>query len=706
MRLILFALAVLPLVAQTTSVTCDATADPTLVRQEGVTETLGPIHIVCTAFGAGTLSGGIIVYTSAPVTNRLGDNDTIDARLTAETAGGTLVIGGNPILIGNNGIVFQTFSVPLGANGQAFFRITNIRVAPPRGARTVTAFISTNGISAIGVRNNPVTAGVVQRGLLAAATSTRVVCRGATVPSTLTFADLYNSGGTYFSFRVTENEPGVFHIRTAGTTNGQRFLIKYSGFPADARLFVPTFIAGSSAVTPTSVGEFGLAPTAGVYRAGSNGLLLTFVAGADGNGAGGAPVVTPDGLARLNFGSVSEVPLFNGAGTASFEIVDTNPFAQEFAVIPTFITVPFNSANVGRVASASISFGPLSQTSEASRNAPFPRYLDMDAPPDCEALRDCNASYFPKLQVRAPFLTFDYQLSTQTFASHYITVNNEAGGIMPWVATISYRTGFNWLIADPSSGINNASINLRLKPEGLQVGHYEAVLRIEAGQAGVISYPVSVNVRPGPPVPPPAPDPNAPRLETVGSAADLSIDGLVPDSLATITGSRLAGNNLQVHVGDTQAFVISATETRITFVVPAAAAGMREAGVTVTANGLRSAIKRVQVLRAAPVIFGGGVINTSGAQNSESDPERVGQYLQVFATGLPPGGSHLLSARLHDRDITEPAFAGPAPGQPGVIQFNLWIPDDLPAMQTEVRVCGTLGSDRVCSPGHRIWITR
>jgi uncharacterized protein (TIGR03437 family) len=47
-----------------------------------------------------------------------------------------------------------------------------------------------------------------------------------------------------------------------------------------------------------------------------------------------------------------------------------------------------------------------------------------------------------------------------------------------------------------------------------------------------------------------------------------------------------------------------------------------------------------------------------------------------------------------------PAYAGPAPGIPGVQQVNVAIPSDLPAMQTYVFVC----SGEICSPATKIWI--
>ena len=697
--------------AQTGSLTCDATADPVLVRQEGVSELTGIINIRCAAVSPGIVSGGIIVYPSATVTNPLTAAETIDARLTVETATGTQVIGGNPLLIGSNGIVFGNFQFTMPASGETTFRITNIRVSAPSGGRTITAFISTNGVSSIGIRNNPVAIGVVDRGLLAASSNARIVCRGSPVPESLLFGDFLAGSTTYFSFRVTENSPGVYQTRQAGTTNGQRILVRYSGFPRDARVFVPQVIVGSSGLAPTSVGEFGVPAAGGTYRTGSSSLLLAFVRNADSDGGGGTLVPTADANGTFTFSAMAEVILANGSGVAVFEVADTNAYATEFALIPVFVTLPANSASIGSVASATVSFGPLSRDPAATRSAPVPRYLDLQATPDCRALNDCNASYFPRLAVGAQELTFNYEQGTRTFASHYITVKNESGGLMRWVASVTYAgaspSDRGWLKVDPPDGVNNASIILSLTPpDGMAAGAYEARLKIEAGQAGSVTYPVRLTVLAGKPPGPPPPDPKTPRYWLVGNSANLALPTLVPGSLGTIEGVNLSGSAVAVLLDSTAAEILSNTDSRIVFVVPPTLSGRAEAELVVAANNLLSERTKVPFAAAAPAIFTGGVLNSDGTPNSESNPETVGNNLQIFATGLPLSPPHSLGARIHDRDITQPAYAGLAPGQAGVQQVNIWIPDDLPTMPTEVRACGWVGGDRTCSLGHPVWIAR
>lgn len=707
--LYLAAATTLPLMCQTASLTCDATADPVLVRSEGVAETMGLINIKCAALSPGTVAGGFTVILSVPVTNRKTGADTIDARMVAETPFGTQLISASPILVGGNTIIFNPFEFQLPASGETTFRISNIRGFAASSLRPITAFISTNGRSGIGIRNNPVTVGVPQRGLLAAAATTRVLCRSYTTPDVLSFISLY-ALSTSFSFRVTENHPAVFQAREPGAPNGQRILVRYSGLPPDARVFVPSAIVGTNGIEQTSVGEFGVPVSGGIYGPGSNSLLMSFVSGTDADGAGGNPVALPQ---SIPFNGVSEVQLSGGAGTAAFEILDTTTFASESAHIPSFVLLPENSRYNGVVASASVSFGPISRTTAASINAPVPRFNDPAPPNDCSVLRDCNASYFPKLGVRAPNLAFEHIQYTRTFASRYITINNESGGVLRWTTTVTYKKGQNWLEPDPPSGVQNASINLRLRPEGLEPGFYEATFRIEAGNAGAAVYPVTLTVLPAPggPLPPPEipEDPRTPKFWTVGNAANQAIPEIVPGSLAAMDGVNLNGSNLLVMVGGINSKVVSQASDHVTFVVPEELGGQPEAEIRVEANKLLSPIVKVKLADAAPAILTNGVLNGDGRLNSRENPAKVGEELQIFASGLPVAIPGRITARIHDRDITLPEYAGKSPGLDGIQRVSILVPDELPAMDTEVFVCGAsgvTGLNRACSLGYRVWITR
>lgn len=114
-----------------------------------------------------------------------------------------------------------------------------------------------------------------------------------------------------------------------------------------------------------------------------------------------------------------------------------------------------------------------------------------------------------------------------------------------------------------------------------------------------------------------------------------------------------------------------------------------EAEVTQTVDGQASMPARIQVVRAAAGLFStsGTPFGVAAAHNVRPDgtvelnkllaPAVAGDFLVLWGTGL--GGTAL-------RDVTveiggkaaAPAYAGPAPGLPGVDQINVAVPADVP----------------------------
>ena len=133
--------------------------------------------------------------------------------------------------------------------------------------------------------------------------------------------------------------------------------------------------------------------------------------------------------------------------------------------------------------------------------------------------------------------------------------------------------------------------------------------------------------------------------------------------------------------------------------MPAALQGKSSAKLLVSTAAIFT-LMTVNVAASAPAIFAGAVLNQDWTPNSQTSPAKAGTVLQIFATGLPASGT--ITAKVHDRVITAPYFAGPAPGLPGVQQVNVAIPADLPTMQTFVYVCG----NEVCSPAEKLWIVQ
>ena len=146
--------------------------------------------------------------------------------------------------------------------------------------------------------------------------------------------------------------------------------------------------------------------------------------------------------------------------------------------------------------------------------------------------------------------------------------------------------------------------------------------------------------------------------------------------------------------------MLSGDDTSITVQLPPALIPGLVSQLQVTVDGNKSAPLAVPISDLAPAIFANGVFNEDSSVNNASNPATVGTPLQIFSTGLIPAVQVPIMIKLHDRQLT-PVFAGTAPGEMGVNQVNVIIPTDLPAMTTQLSVCGygmMNPSQPICSP--------
>ena len=550
---------------------------------------------------------------------------------------------------------------------------------------------------------------------LFASTSSRLFCppSGAPLPETLSFSSLVSAQSIFTSTRVSEGFPSAFAPKSDWSNfkadTGVRILVRYTGVPPGARLIVPDFVAGSSADIPTAGGDLGLQASGGRYTPGSGQLLLVRIAGADANGAGGSPVAaTP--TAQTTFDTVSDVPITGGSGYVVYEVVDANPSVYENAQFPTWLGVaPSGNAEPAQIGE-DLSLAPVSTVAVASATAPIPRFLFTSPGSDCGLLGDCSAGYFPQLFVdNRPI---QVSLPANQATSKYFIVHNKGSGAMRWTAKVNYLSGANWLRVMPEEGVNNGTVRIDLLPStcyppqlcpntALQPGVYQANVVIDAGPVtGSRTVPVTLTVLAAQQVPP--------VVSAVTSAGGANVPmNAVPGSLASIFGVNLNGNNVQVSFDGAPAHILYTSATQLNVQVPSNLTVQpgQTSAVVVTVDGAQSAAFATAVSDTNPVIFANGVLNQNGTVNGAGAPETAGNVIQVFATGLPANGS--ITAKIHDRDISVPAYAGPAPGMPGVQQVNIVIPADLPTMQSYVYVCGQSAAapeGRVCSPAQKIWI--
>jgi uncharacterized protein (TIGR03437 family) len=670
---------------------------PIQVRAEGLTERMGDILLQCSGSNPGTvLSGNLTIYLPASITNRVdANNQTVDTVLFVNYGSGFVPSGTGQVAGGS--IAFNGISFTVPPSGNLNIKISNIRAAV--GALTqVLASISSTSIP---LSQSQVVVARPQTSLFATLDSTDIPCTGSPLASTTSLSALFAAGTVFASTRITGSFANAFSTRAAGDDTGTRFLVGYSGFPANAHVYIPDKVAGSSALVPSIGGDLGGQQAVGQYVPGSGTLLLVRVQYADATGAGGYLLPAPSGIGPVPLDSVSEVPLTNGAGYAVYEVVDTNPSVLESAQFPTFVSVP--NASAAAVTQESISYAPVSTVVSASMSAPVPRFAAVTPASDCALLNDCQAGYFPKLSIDP----MSIQLTAiaggaMTSPPGYIPVQNSGGGIMNWTASVSYTTGSGWLTLDNTSGENNRSVQVYAVPQGLAAGTYSAKIVIDAGPvAGNATIPVSLRVLPVPP-PPPTSTPTVVTVNSVVNAATFAVTPLVPGSLGTLLGANLSGKLVSVTFDGSAATLLYVGATQINLQVPASLGSKTSATLVVTVDGSSSAPQTVALAPVWPAIFAHGVLNQDYTENTAGTAAKAGSILQIFATGIP--ASATVSVQIAGRKNLVPLYAGAAPGLTGVQQVNVMIPADLGAGATQLTVCVTAGSQQACSAAYPVVI--
>jgi uncharacterized protein (TIGR03437 family) len=671
---------------------CSGSAVPLVIHSEGLAERMGDIVLSCSGGTPGAaMLGNLTIILGVNVTNKLGMNNTVDTQLTVDTGSGPSPFGGPAQLTPPNTVTFNGIGFILSASGTATLRVTNLRgdasqsVTPQQPINALVLFTSSSNVP---LSNNQLTVAFAQPGLLTAASSSGVECTGSPLPSQINLASLFVKKTGFFSTRVTEGFGTSFQPKDAFSDAGTRIFVRYSGFPAAARLFVPDFVAGSSAVKPTAGGDLGLPASGGQYAPSANGsLLLIRVFGADENGGGGTLAFPVPGMGTTSFTSATEVSMTNGAGTVVYEVVDANPTFRESAQFPTFVGLtPTGGKTI--IADAKVTFAPLSTINVAFTD-PVPRFVDVTPQSDCSTLRDCDASYFPQLVVNTTTLNFTSPPGGGTL-QQYADILNQGSGVMNWTASATYQNGSGWLTLYPTSGINNTTLDVNVDPSALTSGLYQATITVDAGpQVGSKTVLVTLTVDAGLPVP---------VISEVVNAATFQPGPLVAGSLGTVTGSNLAGKHVSVTFSSVPAQLLYTSRTQINLRVPVDLGFMQSAQMVVTVDG-QVATTTVPLAIVSPGIFAGGILNQDDTRNSPANPAAQQSTIQILATGLASQQSGAISARIQNRVLT-PDSAGPVASVPGLQQVTLRIPSDLKVTNLPLSVCAVASDPNqpVCSP--------
>jgi uncharacterized protein (TIGR03437 family) len=623
----------------------------------------------CTATPSSTLSGNLAVYVPVNVTDRVDTaSNSLDSVLSVNYGTGFVPTSYRGLVSGSS-IAFNGIGLTVPASGSLSLQVSGLRADISQlglTPRTVTADVSFS----VPLNVSTATVAYSQPSLYATLYETGIACAGSPLPATLDLAHLFAAGTAFASTRFTESFASAFQPRGAGDDNGTRFLVRYSGVPSAAQLFVPTWVAGSDAAVPTAGGDLGQAQAVGQYVPASGTLLLSLVVGADSTGAGGSPTPLPSGASPLVLNAVSQVTLSNGSGYVVYEVVDAGSSRIESAQFPIFIGLSANTAPA--TASETVSYAAVSSVGTASQTAPIPRFLALEPQSDCSLAADCSADYFPQLSVNAPAIQLAaYSGGAMTSLPGYVPIQNSGGGILNWSVTIQYATGSGWLTLDNTAGQNNGSVRVWANSANLAAGTYQATLIVEGGPLGTtVGVPVNLQV---------VPAPSTVIVTSVVNAATFATTPLVPDSLGTIMGTGLSGSNVAVTFNGTAGTVLYDSATQINVELPASLGSGNSATMVVTVGGVSSAPVTVAISPAWPSIFNSGVLNQDNSVNSAANPAAQGSIIQVFATGIPTTAQEWfvpigVSVTIGAAENLVPLYAGAAPGLSGVQQVNVTVP--------------------------------
>lgn len=695
-----------------TTLTCLTAAVPLTVRAEGVTERVGDLTFICSGGQpSATVDANFTIFLNVPITNRITSGNVTDVQFTYDIANGAGPQNVSaPGVLFNGLLTFSGVSFPLDVSGGVSLRISNIRVNATQlvaGQAAIQASIAVNGTAVLPLSQSQLVVGYPAASILDGFSGV-VICsqNGSGSPNNDSFAG-YIAAGTFFSStRITEGFPAAFEPKTNeinfNGSNGERFLITYSGLPIDAALMVPDVIAGSDAIKPTAGGDLGVPASGGQYAPTAEGsLLLSRVYNADANGAGGAPVYLPGavGSGTVSFDRLNAVSLNSlGTGSVVYEVVDANSATTESAQFPTFLILTPHTVSGTVFTAETVSYAPISTVAVADSAAPVPRFIVTTPAADCTALRDCDANYFPRVALSPSSVSFSGTAGGGGRAQ-YVRVNNASGGVLEWQATIVYPSGepTGWVQIAPAAAVGPGSIYVYVDPSQLGVGTYQASLAISAGGSGIPgTLPISFTVT----APPPPP---APLISGITSAADFHLTTLAPGSLATIFGSNFAAAGNSATLGGAAAAILFENTSQLNLLVPASLAGQTSVPVVVSSNGEASAVATVTLAPFAPGIFRNGVLNQDNSLNTKSKPAAPGSVLQIFATGL--SGEGAISAKIGSSAAGPLDYAGPAPGLTGVQQVNLRIPSTTKSGTIALSLCGAApGLATACGSAYTVYV--
>jgi hypothetical protein len=455
---------------------CTANAGvPARVRGEGRTELVGDLILNCQGVVPSALTANIQIFLSTNITSRITNTTTgaTEALLTLgdpsplAAAPVTQVLGSNVfqgVKAGDNSLLWTNIPIIAPPGTTQIIRITNVRANASQAfsqgqtfiPQQITMFVTVTSSTAIPINNPTQVVGAVLKGLDFAlrnckddggGSSTYSQCSssnsdlygdatntGAALQGLLKFTEGFDAA---FKIRITPGQNGAplgtFNANSeSGYVNGSalvgvapvtgasqvlgdvigvansgtRLIARFAGIPAGVKMFV------------TAVAD--PAGTATHPNATSSTVKAVLVSVTDPTGTGGSASfpVGPTGKAACGSGSdmgakgIVEVPLFGGAGAATWEITASSGSAVEtaaFGVAVAYSASPSSNIpalTLGVPGTVGGNFAPVSSDDKMSATSPIPRFADLPISTSLLEVNPCVTNLlFPFVSARGGFDT-------------------------------------------------------------------------------------------------------------------------------------------------------------------------------------------------------------------------------------------------------------------------------------------------------------
>jgi len=445
----------------------------------------------CTEVVSQVGGGGIFVAT-----------DT--AQGAAATTPGRNVFQG---VVNGNSVTF--FGIPVlapGTTASRVYRITNVRVnANPlaggsaSGASPVTASISISGATSLLISNSTPNVGFVSNGLAASVSGAATFnqCSNATksTVTTLRFAENFPTAfktrvqagsNTLYAGQISnpaQNVPGAIYnsesnfVFPAATGNnsaiagladfGTRLKATFNNVPTGVRIFVstanvfnnslpvpaPSPIGGSNGnVGTTGYAQLINGETTSAGNAGVSGFFPSVTASDNGPNGGNIPI--------------AEVTMTNGSGTAVWEVVNTNPNANEtlsFAVYTTYTANVAQNSPAPGTSTVNLSFAPTPPAftaaagAAASSSLTIPRFV-----PDASAARNIAVIQICRTILLYPYVTnqagFDTGIAIANTSQDPFTTGSNTTGAQAGSCRLTWYGGTTAAPTTPPGPSDTGSI--------------------------------------------------------------------------------------------------------------------------------------------------------------------------------------------------------------------------------------------------------